>query len=62
MDQIIVHNLSKQFGHVIALDIINLNIKSGKIYALLGHNGSGKTTLIKHILGIYKLFKGLVGK
>ena len=35
-----------------ALDQVNLELKGGKSYALIGPNGSGKTTLIKSILGL----------
>lgn len=42
-------DLSKLYGHKLALDHINLTIEKGKIIGLLGPNGSGKTTLIKLI-------------
>ena len=57
-------NLCKTFGRLVALDQVNLNLSTGKSYALVGPNGSGKTTLIKCILGMVKpstgqiLFKG----
>ncbi len=37
-------NLTKKFGRKTALDDVSLQLKSGKIYGLLGENGSGKTT------------------
>lgn len=40
-------NVSKSYGHKLALDNINLTIERGKSIGLLGPNGSGKTTLIK---------------
>ena len=45
-------NLHKQFGKLIVLDGLDLDIKKGGIFAILGPNGSGKTTLIKCLLGM----------
>jgi len=44
--------LSKSFGHVKALDTINISIAPGRVVGLLGPNGSGKTTLIKLANGL----------
>lgn len=44
--------LWKNYGNVSALRNINCEIKSGRIYGLLGPNGSGKTTLIKIANGL----------
>ena len=41
-----------------ALDNIDLEVKSGEIFALLGPNGAGKTTLINAICGILKVTSG----
>lgn len=49
-----VNNLSKSFGGRQALSALNLNIKKGSIYGLVGTNGAGKTTLIKHVTGVWK--------
>ena len=43
-----------------ALKDINLEIRSGEIFALLGPNGAGKTTLISIICGIVKASSGSV--
>lgn len=40
-------NLTKNFGNLVAVDNVNLNIEDNQIFALLGLNGAGKTTLIK---------------
>jgi len=48
-----VENLVKTFDGFTALNGLNLNIKKGSIYGLVGVNGSGKTTVIKHLAGIY---------
>ncbi len=47
-----ITNLYKNFAKVEVLKGINLEIKKGGIFAILGPNGSGKTTLIKSILGM----------
>ncbi len=48
---IITNNLTKKYGEQIALDHLNLNVKEGEIYCLLGANGAGKTTTINLLLG-----------
>lgn len=45
-------NLHKKFGKLVVLNGLDLNIKEGGIFAILGPNGSGKTTLIKCLLEI----------
>lgn len=44
-------NLTKKYDQLVALDQLNLNVKSGEIYCLLGANGAGKTTTINLLLG-----------
>lgn len=44
--------LQKHFGKIHAVDGVDLAIKSGEIYGLIGPNGSGKTTLIRLFLGL----------
>ena len=41
------NNLTKNFGSRIAVNKLNLEIKHGEIFSLLGRNGAGKTTTIK---------------
>ncbi len=48
---IITNNLTKQYGGNTALDHLNLEVKEGEIYCLLGANGAGKTTTINLLLG-----------
>ncbi len=48
---IITNNLTKTYGDQTALDHLNLNVKEGEIYCLLGANGAGKTTAINLLLG-----------
>jgi cobalt/nickel transport system ATP-binding protein len=43
-----------------ALYDINLEIKEGEVFALMGANGCGKTTLLKHLIGLLKPSSGKV--
>lgn len=52
------NNIHKRFGKLTVLDGLDLNIKKGGIFAILGPNGSGKTTLIKCLLGMVIPNKG----
>lgn len=45
-------NLTKTYGKLTAVDHINLEIKQGDIFGILGPNGSGKTTTLGMILGV----------
>lgn len=54
------HNLSKKFKNKTVIDNINLKVKKGEIYGLLGENGAGKTTLLKLITNIIKPTSGKV--
>ena len=49
-----VNNLVKKFDDYVALDHVNMNVKRGNIYGLVGSNGAGKSTLIRHLTGIYR--------
>ena len=53
MNAISVHQLVKTYGNgVQALKGVNLEIKKGDFFALLGANGAGKTTLIGGLTGL----------
>ncbi|MFB0503253.1 MAG: ABC transporter ATP-binding protein [Candidatus Bathyarchaeia archaeon] len=52
--------VAKQYADVIAVDYIDLDVKRGEIFGLLGPNGSGKTTVLKTILGLVKPDSGSV--
>lgn len=55
-----IQNLHKKFGKNQVLTGVDLEIKEGGIFAVLGPNGSGKTTLIKSILGMVIPNKGTI--
>ncbi|HEY96104.1 MAG TPA: ABC transporter ATP-binding protein [Dehalococcoidia bacterium] len=52
MSIISVHNLSKKFGDITAVDDLNLEVKKGEVLGFLGPNGAGKTTTIRMLAGI----------
>jgi len=51
-------DLSKSFGDFVAVRNINLEVKYGEIYGLLGANGAGKTTTIKMLCGLLEPTSG----
>lgn len=53
-----IENLTKCYGDKKAVDNLSLHIKSGQIYAFIGHNGAGKTTAIKSCCGILNFDSG----
>ncbi|MBR2577492.1 MAG: sugar ABC transporter ATP-binding protein [Erysipelotrichaceae bacterium] len=48
----------KAFPGVVALNHVQLQLKPGKVHALMGENGAGKSTLMKCMFGIYKMDEG----
>ncbi len=51
---ILIEDLSKTFNNFVALDHVNLEIKTGSLVALVGPSGSGKSTLLRIIAGLDK--------
>lgn len=49
---ITVKNLVKKFGHFIANDHLNFEVRKGEIFGFLGANGAGKTTTIRILCGL----------
>jgi branched-chain amino acid transport system ATP-binding protein len=47
-----VHNVSKSFGRLLAVDDVSFAVAEGEIYGIAGPNGAGKTTLFNLISGI----------
>lgn len=45
-------DLTKQYGTQISVSDLNIHVKKGRIYGLLGRNGAGKTTTMKMLLGL----------
>ena len=55
-----VENVTMQFGGVIAVDNLNLEVNKGEIVSLIGPNGAGKTTAFNVITGVYAPSNGAV--
>ena len=51
-------NLSKNFGRLKAVKKVDLEIKAGQIFSLIGPNGSGKTSLLKLLVGLHSPTSG----
>jgi ABC-2 type transport system ATP-binding protein len=51
-------NLTKQFGSFTAVHNVNLEVRYGEVYGLLGANGAGKTTTIKMLCGLLEPSQG----
>jgi len=52
MDEIIkMQNLTKDFGQGLGIFDVNLSIKKGEVFGLVGINGSGKSTIMRHLMG-----------
>jgi ABC-2 type transport system ATP-binding protein len=56
---IVCQNLTKQFGDLVAVDNINLNVGAGELFGFLGPNGAGKTTTIKMLIGLLRPTSGV---
>ena len=52
--------LTKRFGSRLAVDNLDLTVRSGEIFGFLGPNGSGKTTTIRLLLGLLRATSGRV--
>jgi ABC-type sugar transport system ATPase subunit len=53
-----VHNMTKRFGGLTAVNAVSWDVYPGEVVALLGDNGAGKSTLIKCISGVYQAEDG----
>ena len=55
-----LENITMQFGGVVAINNLSLEVNQGEIVALIGPNGAGKTTAFNCITGVYEPTNGAV--
>lgn len=60
MDLIKVQNLCKSYGDLEVLKNINLQIKKGSIFGIVGHSGAGKSTLLRTFNGLESIDSGKI--
>ncbi|MBR7113016.1 MAG: ATP-binding cassette domain-containing protein, partial [Firmicutes bacterium] len=53
-------NVTMQFGGVVAVNDLSLQVNRGEIVALIGPNGAGKTTAFNCITGVYEPTNGMI--
>src|SRR5437016_9327726 len=59
-DLLVVVNLRKEFGGLIAVDDVEFTVPEGSIVSLIGPNGAGKTTFFNMLTGVYKPTDGRI--
>lgn len=57
---LVVENLTKRYGGVVAVRDVSLSIERGTVHALIGPNGAGKSTLINCVSGLYRADSGCI--
>ena len=55
-----MENITMQFGGVVAVNDLSIEVNKGEIVALIGPNGAGKTTAFNCITGVYQPTNGLI--
>ena len=58
MNAILMKELTKKYGNMVAVNNLDLTIEQGELFALLGVNGAGKTTTIKMLSCLIKPTSG----
>lgn len=57
---VVVRNIVKRYGKIVAVDGLSLDVREGSVYCLVGPNGAGKTTTLKIVVGLLKPDSGYV--
>jgi branched-chain amino acid transport system ATP-binding protein len=57
---LVLTDVTKRFGGLVAVDNVSLSIKRGEVFALIGPNGAGKTTLFNNVTGLFQPTSGHV--
>jgi branched-chain amino acid transport system ATP-binding protein len=58
--ELILTNVTKRFGGLVAVDDLSFNVQEGQIYGIIGPNGAGKTTVFNCITGIHPCEEGSI--
>lgn len=53
-------NVTRRYGHTLAVDNLTLTLNQGELFALLGPNGAGKTTTIRMLVGLLRPDSGRI--
>jgi ABC-2 type transport system ATP-binding protein len=53
-------DVTKRYGHLVAVDHLSLRVAQGEVYGILGPNGAGKTTLLRMLFGLIRPDSGSV--
>ena len=57
---ILLENVTKRYGSLIAVDNVSYTVNKGEFFALLGPNGAGKTTIVRMLLGFSRPTDGTI--
>ncbi len=57
---LILHGLTKRFGHKLAVDNVSLELHEGEVFGFLGPNGAGKSTTIRSVMDFLRPTDGWV--
>jgi Cu-processing system ATP-binding protein len=55
---IVARSVHKHYGLIHAVDGVDMEVRSGELFGLIGHNGAGKSTMFKMMLGLIPLTAG----
>ena len=58
VDAIVAEGLTKAYGKLVAVDHVDMHVRSGSVFGLLGPNGAGKTTIIKLLTALSEVTAG----
>ena len=57
---LILHGLTKRFGHKLAVDNVSLELHEGEVFGFLGPNGAGKSTMIRSVMDFFRPTDGWI--
>jgi len=60
MEILVVNNIRKEFGTLVAVNNISLSVEKGQVWGLIGPNGAGKTTLLRMLATVLRPTSGSV--